>query len=180
MPRPKSLIKSIHTAVRLPADLHKKLSEAGRGALAEEIKRRLESSFAFEAMDPPTRELLAAILQMAELVHGDVGLPWHTNAYLRAVLGEAITAWLADKVPGDANVPSVNAKASAHVSHALLNQGDTAKIAGKKLLHFYKVARAPHDAATHYQDRLRTNPLLRQADEQWRREQAFAKQGKKP
>jgi len=180
MARPKSAIKSIHTTVRLPEDLRRRITLAGRGsALADEIKRRLEASFAFDEMDPPTRELLSATLQMAELVHGDVDVPWYTNAYLRAVLGEAIAAWLADKVPGDASVPSANAMASAHVSHALLNQGDTAKVAGEKLLHFWKVARAPHEAAIRYQEKLRTNPTFRQADEQWQREQAAAKPRRK-
>jgi hypothetical protein len=180
MARPKSATKSVHTTVRLPQDLHAKLSEAGRGALADEIKKRLESSFAWDSMDAPTRELLAAILQMAGLLHGDTGVPWHTNAYLRAVFGEAIAAWLADKVKGDASVPSVAADASAHVSARLLNQGDTPKVAGERLLHFYMVARAPEDALARYQEHLRTNPLARQADEQARREKASIKRGKKP
>src|SRR6516165_4366870 len=83
MGRPPSPTKSIHTAVRLPPDLHERLSRAGRGALADEIKKRLEVSFWWDDMDPSTRDLLAAILHMAGLIHGDTGAAWHSNAYLR-------------------------------------------------------------------------------------------------
>ena len=54
----------IQTAVRLPQSLHERLKKAGgeRG-MGEEIRRRLEASF---AADQSARELLDAISAVAE------------------------------------------------------------------------------------------------------------------
>lgn len=170
MARPKSPEKSIHTAVRLPQDLHAQLSKAGHGALAEEIKRRLAWSFWWDELDPPTRELLSATLRMAGLIHGDTRAPWHANAYLRAAFAAAISAWLAERVPGDANTSGANASASTSSSAAWLRDGDTAEAAGAALLRLYKSSRATEEALERYQQKLRTDPIQRWAEEQSRRE----------
>jgi hypothetical protein len=180
MARPKSSVKSIHTAVRLPEDLHERLSQAGHGALANEIKRRLEVSLTFDEMDPATRELLDAALAMTGLITGDTGVAWHANAYLRAALAEAITTWLAERVPGDADAPSTDANASIAASATWLREGDSPKVAGEKLLGLYKLLRTPQEAAARYHEKMRTNPVFRQAQEQWDRERAAVKGRKKP
>jgi hypothetical protein len=185
MARPKSPAKSIHTTIRLPEDLHQRLTLGakrlptltGHVSLADEIKQRLEWSFEWEDKDPPTLDLVRATMQMGGLIYGDTGAPWHANAYLRTALAEAVAAWLAERVPGDANVPSVNADASIAASATWLRKGDTAKTAGEKLLGLYKVFRAPEEAMARYQEKLRTNPLMRQAHEQWEQERAAGKAG---
>jgi hypothetical protein len=134
--RPKSTSRSVHTAVRLPEELHQRLSGAGHGALAQEIKRRLEASLEWETVDPATRELIAAIVEMTTLIRKDVA-DWHSVPYLREALAQAISGWLRERVP----VEVVETRAEeAPVSNTLwARKGDTPETAGENLLRLYKM-----------------------------------------
>jgi hypothetical protein len=127
--RPKSPTKSVHTAVRLPENMHRRLSASGRG-LAEEIKERLEISFAWEQLDEPTRNVAAAVIGMCQLMAQD-GYHWQSNTYRRATLGAAITAWLEMQVPG---IPSKADAGASEKNAAWLKEGDSPEEAGRALL----------------------------------------------
>ena len=73
----------IQTAVRLPQSLHERLKKAGgeRG-MGEEIRRRLEASF---AADQSARELLDAISAVAEETTNYYGR-WSENSFALEVL----------------------------------------------------------------------------------------------
>lgn len=132
--RPKSPTKSVHTAVRLPAEIHRKLSAAGRGRLAEEIKERLGISFAWEQLDEPTRQVAGAVIGMCRLMAQD-GHDWRSSPYRRATLSVAIAAWLETQVPG---TPSkANAHAGTSESSAWLKEGDSPEEAGRALLSLF-------------------------------------------
>ena len=71
------------TSLRMPEDLHRRLSSAADAAgcsLGEEIRRRLEASFEPEPTDPKTRKLLAAIAYVATGMMLD-GI-WHDDLRL--------------------------------------------------------------------------------------------------
>ena len=79
----------IQSAIRLPRSLHERLKKAGgaRG-MGEEIRRRLEASFAAEAEvpnDPKTRELLEAISFLARQANNYFG-SWFEDAFAFQVL----------------------------------------------------------------------------------------------
>jgi hypothetical protein len=68
------------TALRMPEDLHRRLSKAAEAAghsLGEEMRRRLDRSFALSA-DAETGQLLAQIAHAAKLI-GDFWSPWHSG-----------------------------------------------------------------------------------------------------
>jgi len=68
------------TALRMPEDLHRRLSKAAEAAghsLGEEMRRRLERSFAVSA-DAETGQLLAQIAHAAKLIN-DFWTPWHSG-----------------------------------------------------------------------------------------------------
>ena len=88
------------SAVRLPQGLHQRLKKAGgeRG-MGEEIRRRLEASFAAEAeapSNPKTRELLEEIERLALTTPLDA--PWYADGDAFKVFKGAIDAALS-KVP---------------------------------------------------------------------------------
>jgi hypothetical protein len=86
------------TSLRLPTGLRDQLAKAaeanGRG-LGEEIRARLEHSFhrAAPRMDEPTRELLTAIEQMAELL-AEHYPAWHEDAFSSQAFATAINKFL--------------------------------------------------------------------------------------
>ena len=90
--RPKPADDMVQSAIRLPRTLHERLKKAGgdRG-MGEEVRRRLEASFAAERSptDAKTRELLDAIAFCAEEMSRDFG-PWSEEPYAFAVLKETI------------------------------------------------------------------------------------------
>jgi hypothetical protein len=89
----------IQSAVRLPRNLHERLKKAGgeRG-MGEEIRRRLEASFAAEApSDPKTRELLDKIERLA--LNTPLDEPWHADREVFEVFKAAINATLSSYQP---------------------------------------------------------------------------------
>lgn len=96
-----------HSAVRLPRSLHERLKKAGgeRG-MGQEIRRRLEASFAAERSptDVKTRELLAAIASFAKDVARDYG-SWSEDRFAFEVLRECVTRLLTHLQPKGEPVP---------------------------------------------------------------------------
>jgi len=101
-------------AVRLPQSLQERLKEAGgeRG-MGEEIRRRLEASFAAEiaSPDPKTRELLNAIAFCAQEITRDFG-PLSEEPYAFAVLKETISKLMTRCEPKGELVPNLQAEVS--------------------------------------------------------------------
>ena len=74
----------IHTAIRLPPELHEKLKvAAGEGSISNEIRDRLAISL---GADEKTRELLETIVRLIWSMEGSDLLPWHQSPYAYAVL----------------------------------------------------------------------------------------------
>src|ERR1700730_13866613 len=88
---------SAHITLRIPSDLHERLVKAaGSHGTAEEIRRRLEASFAPDPFgkDPKTRELAAAIAGMADEASWYYR-PWHEDPFTFEILQEGIGKLLA-------------------------------------------------------------------------------------
>jgi len=100
----------VQSAIRLPRTLHERLKKAGgdRG-MGEEVRRRLEASFAAERSptDVKTRELLDAIAYYAEEIARELR-PWSKDPFAFRVLKEAISLLLADFEPEGEAVPPPN------------------------------------------------------------------------
>src|SRR5215469_12561708 len=92
----KQLKISLDDALRARLD---EASAAANRSLGEEIRQRIEHSFAWEAVDPETRELLAAIIRFAHLLQGTAGSVWHADKAAHAALGEMISLWLKNHPP---------------------------------------------------------------------------------
>jgi len=91
----------IQSAVRLPRSLHQRLKKAGgeRG-MGEEIRRRLEASFAVKVKvpsDPKTRELVEKIEQL--VLNTPLDKPWHADREAFLVFQAAINATLSRYEP---------------------------------------------------------------------------------
>jgi hypothetical protein len=94
------------TALRLPTDMLARLRETGptRG-LGEEIRRRLELSFAAEAGDAKTRQLRDALSAFAS--HPSIRALWHEDAYAFQMFKAGVNQLLQYfQPPGDPAGPS--------------------------------------------------------------------------
>jgi hypothetical protein len=145
MGRPKSELRTINTAIRLSEPMHRRLSEAGRGGLATEVKRRLEESLRWDHVDQPTRDLVTAVTEMAALIEADIGTAWHQNKLLRDALGVAVTRWLSEYgLPQNelaARDQRRRAEEMRQSSKAWLRPGDTPESAGARLTGLLRVAK---------------------------------------
>jgi predicted DNA-binding protein len=83
--------------IALPDELRARLdaaSDQSGESVAEEIRRRVEASFAREAVDEPTRELADDIVALAEDISRHKRFSWHSHEKARETLIEAIKEWL--------------------------------------------------------------------------------------
>jgi hypothetical protein len=104
--------ETTQTAIRLPTDLYRRLKSAGgeRG-MAEQIRNRLEASFAAEKTPAnlATKELLDAIAFVADktdFYYGDRH-SWSNNAFVFGVFKACVDFLLVNKRPaGGASPPS--------------------------------------------------------------------------
>jgi hypothetical protein len=88
--------------IALPAPLRAKLETAAVQSgysLAEEIRSRVERTFDDDAVDKPTRDLLAAVLKMSDLSEMQTGHRWHSHIATIQILRRAISARLARLQP---------------------------------------------------------------------------------
>jgi plasmid stability protein len=99
--------------VSLPDDLRAQLdaTSAKNGqSVAEEIRSRVEASFAQEAVDKPLRDLLENVTRLAAEIERERGAAWHKHAGAHELLTLAIAIWLGELKPAgptafDANWP---------------------------------------------------------------------------
>jgi hypothetical protein len=88
--------------VALPDDLRAQLDAASKKSgesVAEQIRRRIEASFAREAADEPTRDFLEGVALMAAEIELETGANWHQHAGAHEVLAQAIRARLDELKP---------------------------------------------------------------------------------
>jgi hypothetical protein len=102
----------VQSAVWLPRDLHQRLKRAGgeRG-MGEEIRRRLEASFAADPAKPKTNELLASITFAADETNRYYG-DWAEDAFAFEVLKACVDLLLAVERPKGEAVPNPSDVAS--------------------------------------------------------------------
>jgi hypothetical protein len=99
MPPKKQMGVALGDALR--AELEKSAAERGH-SIAEEIRRRLDESYDYDAQDAPTRSLMDAIGRFAELVRLQTGRSWHEHPAANRVMRHAITSRLARlRPPGE-------------------------------------------------------------------------------
>jgi hypothetical protein len=93
--------------VALPEALRAQLSSAsaaGGRSVAEEIRQRLERSFAEDNLDPALRAFTADVIAIAELVRVDTGGSWNKDPAAHAAFRSALLALLSDYQPEGAPV----------------------------------------------------------------------------
>ena len=73
----------------LRARLDAASAKSGR-SVAEEIRSRVEASFAQEAVDKPTRDFLESLPEMATLTELEMGRPWHKSPAAHYAFREVI------------------------------------------------------------------------------------------
>ena len=88
--------------IALPDDLRAQLDAASKKigeSVAEQVRRRLETSFTQEAVDKPTRDLLEAIMRITAEITRERGASWARHRGAFEVLIRAIQIWLAELKP---------------------------------------------------------------------------------
>jgi hypothetical protein len=96
--------------VALSDELRQKLStasEAGGRSIAEEIRRRVEQSFEADAVDEATRELVEAVIWIADELNRQIRSSWALRRGGREALAHAIQAWLEITAPPRRSGPVV-------------------------------------------------------------------------
>jgi hypothetical protein len=114
--------------IRLPADMLDRLRTAGGSAgIAEEIRRRLEASFAADASGPKGRALIAQISRVAG--HSLISDAWRDDPHAFAAVREAVLWVLAGFEPSGDPATSPHAKKI----HELFGSKIGAKALGRML-----------------------------------------------
>jgi hypothetical protein len=88
--------------VSLPDDLRAQLDLAAMAAgnsVAEEIRRRLERSFAQDAVEEKTRELIDDVAALGDWLKRDKALPWYFNRASHETFAEAVQAYFEETRP---------------------------------------------------------------------------------
>ncbi len=88
----------MQTAIRLPREMHVRLSQ-GEGGVSEEMRRRIERTFVEDALDPVTRELIAGIINLDQSIRVDLGAPWHGFQGPHAAFAAAVAQRIANYKP---------------------------------------------------------------------------------
>jgi hypothetical protein len=99
--------KDVQTSLRLPAAMYEALSKAAteRGTgIGEEIRARLEESFALEVREPEIRQFAEAIIQAARHIEPSYG-SWCKDPFAFAVFKVAINTLLTYFRPKGEPVP---------------------------------------------------------------------------
>ena len=85
----------VQTAIRLPVSLHERLKQSGSN-VSEEIRRRIEESFAREnSGDAATLALATSVIEFATLISLQTGHAWHAHPAANRMMRFMITARLA-------------------------------------------------------------------------------------
>ncbi len=112
MGRPPLEKKQRQLAVALPEETRSHLEKAAAASgqsIAEEIRRRIDTTIASEAIDPVTRELRDGLLNIAALLRSDFAADWHTSWWAHKAFVAAIIQRLAEYQPPERQSAAVNA-----------------------------------------------------------------------
>ena len=88
--------------VALPDHLRGKLAAASavaNSSIAEEIRKRLETSFANDEVDHQTRDLVAAAMSIAEEITAQSGADWHETQKGRQAVAAGVRHYLETMAP---------------------------------------------------------------------------------
>lgn len=100
----------MQTSIRLPSGLHERLSKAaGSRGIGEEIRERLEASFASEqrpSADPKTCELALAVAALADYASEVNQKSWHEDRYTFDLVDLAVGKLLASYSPKGEPTPN--------------------------------------------------------------------------
>lgn len=88
----------VQTGLRLEAEILDRL-RGGKLALSDEIRDRLQRTFAEDDLDPVVREVRELVADLAKLVELDYGRPWHRSARGHQAFMIALAAVLAQYEP---------------------------------------------------------------------------------
>jgi hypothetical protein len=184
--------------VSLPDDLRALLDRASKKSgesVAEEIRRRVEQSFAQEAVDKPTRDFLEGVALMPAEIELECGAPWHRHAGSFEVFVQAIVSRLDGLKPkgpiafGDRPHATVFNDAphqlGALIEFRLRRQPDFSNSPTRRLMEEeHQRSRAEHRKSgtkiiTRVDERMRGRPFQEVLDEQAKLDQQ-RKKGKKP
>jgi hypothetical protein len=93
------MVKTVQTAMRIPREMHERLKQSPAG-VSEEIRRRLEESFAAEdTYDAATRSLGEDVMELALLVQQQAKMTWHSHVDVHAAVRTAIDRYLERTAP---------------------------------------------------------------------------------
>ena len=99
MPRKKGVEPPrVHTGIRLDAAILDRLGKGERG-VSEEIRARLERTFAEDDLDTVTRELCDGLVKTATKLRADFGNEWHARPRAHQAFAAAAAQWIADYSP---------------------------------------------------------------------------------
>jgi hypothetical protein len=107
LPRKKGTSPRVHTGIRLDAKIVERLSVGERG-ISDQIRERLERTFAEDDLDAITREFRDGLMNIAVRVRADFGCEWHMMPRAH----QAFAAAVAQRVAGYAPPPNESAAAS--------------------------------------------------------------------
>jgi hypothetical protein len=101
------MVKTVQTAMRIPREMHERLKQSPAG-VSEEIRRRLEESFAREdTYDEATRSLGEEVMELAVLIQQQAKTAWHGHIDVHAAVRAAIGNYLELTAPaGDGQAVS--------------------------------------------------------------------------
>jgi len=88
----------VPTGLRLEPEVLDRLRASER-SLSDEIRHRLERTFAEDALDPVAREVRELVVELSKLIELDYGRPWHQSARGHQAFMIALAAVLAQYEP---------------------------------------------------------------------------------
>jgi hypothetical protein len=86
--------------------MHERLGK-GEAGVSEEVRSRIQRTFEEDALDPVTRELIAGVINIADLVKVDLGSSWHANSGVHTAFAAAVAQRIEGYKPqggGDPNL----------------------------------------------------------------------------
>jgi hypothetical protein len=98
LPTGKTADARVHTGVRLDAKILERLSASDRG-VSDQIRERLERTFAEDDLDSVTRELRDGLVRLAARLRSDFGSDWHASPWAHKAFVAAIVQRLAGYAP---------------------------------------------------------------------------------
>jgi hypothetical protein len=142
--------------IALPDELRARLDAASAKSgqsVAEEIRNRVEASFAREAADQPTADFLEGMGRAAAEIEREVGAAWRKNAFAHEVLKQVILLRLELLKP---EAPSI----LGDRPHATIDDDDPSRLAS--MIEF-RLRRDPHFTTSETRKLLEEEHRMKQA-----------------